>query len=299
MEKLLCERAEEFITENGVSAVRVSGIPTLSLFKSFDCGQCFRFDPVSLFGNKFEVGGVALGRYVVFAQNNENEIIIYNSTMDDYRKIWHHYLALDEDYDAIDKSIVDIAVSEHMKRAAEYGRGIRILRQDGWECLISFIISQNNNIPRIKKIIATLCRKYGERIEFLGEEHYTFPSIEALSLASEAELFELRTGFRAKYIASACKSVASGETSLDYISSESDFDKCVEHLCTIKGVGLKVASCALLFGFDKTEAFPIDVHMKRTLEKYFPSGLDINALGKNAGIAQQYLFYYEKYSQSS
>lgn len=293
------EQIKEFKTENGINAVHITEIPTLSIFKSFDCGQCFRFDSVSLFGNKYEFGGVAYDRYVVFAQNHENELIIYNATRQDYLDIWRSYLALDVDYEEIDRQIADITASEHMKGALEYGRGIRILRQDAWESIISFIISQNNNIPRIKKIIATLCQKYGKRGELLGIEYYTFPTLEALSAVSEDELFELKTGFRARYIADACRSIADGSTSLEYIMKETDFDKCVSHLCGIKGVGLKVASCALLFGFGKTEAFPRDVHINRTLEKYFPNGIDVSALGKNAGIAQQYLFYYEKYNQSS
>lgn len=289
----------EFVTENGISAVHLTALPeSVSVFKTFDCGQCFRFDPVSIFGDKCEFGGVAFGKYVVFAQNHERELIIYNSTIAEYEEIWRTYLALDTDYSKINNDIISIAASEHMKGAVEYGNGIRILRQDGWECIISFIISQNNNIPRIKKIIAALCAKYGEEIEFLGKKYYTFPRESALSKASVDDIFALKTGFRAKYIADACRSITSGETDLSYIKDERDFEKCVSHLCKIKGIGLKVASCALLFGFDKTEAFPIDVHIKRTLDKYFPAGIDVSALGKTAGIAQQYLFYFEKYNQN-
>lgn len=293
------KKITEFTTENGILAVRVENIPRLSLFKTFDCGQCFRFDPVSIFGNKYEVAGVAYGKYIVLAQNHENEVIIYNSSRQDYETIWEKYLALDKDYDSINDAIVKTISSSHMKTATEYGEGIRILAQDGWESIISFIISQNNNIPRIKKIVSAICEKYGEEITFMGNKYHTFPNIEELSVASVEELFSLKMGFRAKYIADACNSVKSNKTSLEYLRGEEDFERCVEHLCQIKGVGLKVASCALLFGFGKTEAFPIDVHMKRTIEKYFPNGFDHISLGKNAGIAQQYLFYYEKYSQNS
>lgn len=293
------KKITEFTTENGILAVRVENIPRLSLFKTFDCGQCFRFDPVSIFGNKYEVAGVAYGKYIVLAQNHENEVIIYNSSRQDYETIWEKYLALDKDYNSINDAIVKTISGSHMKTATEYGEGIRILAQDGWESIISFIISQNNNIPRIKKIVSAICEKYGEEITFMGNKYHTFPNIEELSVASVEELFSLKMGFRAKYIADACDSVKSNKTSLEYLRSEEDFERCVEHLCQIKGVGLKVASCALLFGFGKTEAFPIDVHMKRTIEKYFPNGFDHISLGKNAGIAQQYLFYYEKYSQNS
>ncbi len=293
------EQIRSFKTENGVPAVHVTSIPKISLFKTFDCGQCFRFDSVQMFGNEFEVGGVAYDRYVVFAQNHENELIIYNSTEQDYKSIWRGYLAFDTDYDKVNAQILSATDSEHMKRALEYGSGIRILRQDPYESIISFIISQNNNIPRIKKIIASICQKYGHRVALLDKIDYTFPTLDVLSKVSEEELFSLKMGFRAKYIADACKKLSDGSTSIEYIRGESDFDKCVAHLCGIKGIGLKVASCALLFGFGKTEAFPRDVHINRTLEKYFQGGIDLEALGKSAGIAQQYLFYYEKYSQST
>lgn len=292
------ENITPFTLENGVFGVRVDNIPRLNIFKTFDCGQCFRFDAVSLFGNKYEVGGVAFGKYVVFGQNNDNEIIIYNATKEDYKNLWHRFLALDEDYDGIDSHISKTLQSEHMDKAIECSRGIRILRQDGWEAICSFIISQNNNIPRIKKIVASICEKYGEPIEFMGSTYYSFPSAQTLFDAGEAEIFALKTGFRAKYIIDACRQITGGDVSLNRLLENDSFDECVSEMCKIKGVGLKVASCALLFGFGKTEAFPIDVWMKRALERYFPNGIDLVSLGKQAGIAQQYLFYYEKYIQS-
>ena len=159
------EKVSSFVLENGVFGVKAEGIPRLNIFKTFDCGQCFRFDPVSLFGNKYEFGGVAFGKYVVFGQSHENEIIIYNATADDYYQIWRGFLALDADYERIDCHISSSLKSKHMDKAIECSRGIRILRQDGWEAVCSFIISQNNNIPRIKKIIAAICEKYGEPLE--------------------------------------------------------------------------------------------------------------------------------------
>ena len=289
---------KEFKTIDGIDAVQIINAPKISLFKTFDCGQCFRFEPVSLFGNKYEVAGVAFGRYVVFAQNSESELIIYNSTRQDFFDIWYSYLSLDVDYDEIDKDILSKIKDEHMKRAVEYGSGIRILSQDAWECIISFIISQNNNIPRIKKIVSAICEKYGEVVEFRGERYYSFPTPHALSVASVDELYELRMGFRARYIYDACRVVSADLDMLSRIKAD-DYKKSLESLCKIKGIGLKVASCALLFGAGRGEAFPIDVHMKRTLEKNFPNGFDYISLGKNAGIAQQYLFYYEKYNQNS
>ena len=293
------EKVSSFTLENGVCGVRIDNPPRINIFKTFDCGQCFRFDPVSLFGHKHEFGGVAFGRYVIFAQDGENELYIYNSTVEDYQKIWRNFLAFDVDYETVDRHISAVTKSIHMDRAIECSQGIRILRQDAWEAVCSFIISQNNNIPRIKKIISALCQNYGGRVCFLNENHYTFPTSEALLKAGEGEIFDLKTGFRAKYIIDACQAIFEKRISLDEIKETADFNDCVEQLCRVKGIGLKVASCALLFGFDKTEAFPIDVWMKRALEKYFPKGIDLPALGKWAGIAQQYLFYYEKYVQST
>lgn len=286
----------EYITNEGTPYVYLTDIPKIDIFKTFDCGQCFRFDPVSLYGNKYEYGGVAYGKYVVFAQNSPYELKIYGATPEEYESLWRHYLALDTDYEAINSSIISATKSDHMEKAVLYGDGIRILRQEPWECVCSFIISQNNNIPRIKKIISSLSEKYGDKIEQNGATYYTFPTAKSLFEAGEEAIFALKTGFRAKYIIDASSKISSGETDLEAILKEENFDTCVDILCKIKGIGLKVASCALLFGFNKTEAFPIDVWMKRALEKYFPDGIDLNALGKNAGIAQQYLFYYERYN---
>jgi N-glycosylase/DNA lyase len=143
-----------------------------------------------------------------------------------------------------------------------------------------------------------MSKKYGEVSHFGDVEYYSFPTEKSLIGAGIDGLFELKTGFRAKYIFDAASKVADGEIDLGNIY-EMDFTQATEALCKIKGVGLKVASCALLFGFEKTEAFPIDVWMKRALENHFGGNIDLYALGKTAGIAQQYLFYYEKYNSNN
>ena len=291
------EKISEFTLENGIKAIKIENIPYLDIFKTFDCGQCFRFDCVSIFGNKYEFEGVAFGKYIIFAQNHPNEIIIYNATKEDYENIWRSFLSLDTDYEKIDNEIILAINHSHMNKTVEYGKGIRILRQDKWEALCSFIISQNNNIPRIKKIITSLCEKYGQSVAYLDKTYYSFPDAKTLLEAGVEEIFNLKTGFRAKYIIDACEKVAKGEIDLDLIYNEENFETCVNDLCKIKGVGLKVASCALLFGFNKTEAFPVDVWIKRVIENRFDNNLDISLFGKNGGIAQQYLFYYERYNR--
>ena len=284
-----------------MKAVRIDGLEFFKIEQIFDCGQCFRFDPVDNPRHRWEIGGVAHGRYVRFAQDTPDSLTIYNASSEDYFTVWQHYLALDIDYSAVRADIADHFFAATcgrdviIPRAMEYGDGIRILRQEPWEAVCSFIVSQNNNIPRIKKIIAAMSREWGEPIEYFGEVHYSFPSAKSLADAGEDAIFALKTGFRAKYIYDAACCVASGELDFAAIGAASP-EEASELLCRVRGVGPKVAACAMLFGFDKTEAFPIDVWIKRVLAKYYPEGLDIAALGKYAGIAQQYLFYYERYN---
>ena len=275
--------------ENGWLRIKTDGF---SVFKTFDCGQCFRFDPVEDANFDHRVDGVAFGRSVSFAER-DNELYI-RSNEEDFNNIWRNYLQLDVDYKAIDKKIVkSLPVSDqsHMQLAVETGKGIRILRQDPWEALCSFIISQNNNIPRIKKIISAMCEKYGEDLGGV----YSFPTAKSLFEAGEEEIFALKTGFRAKYIFDAAKKVSSGELDLSKVSQSLSYDEAAALLMSISGVGPKVAACTLLFGFGRTDAFPIDVWIKKVIEKRFTNGLDPTVFGKEAGIAQQYLFYYERY----
>lgn len=288
------------ITENfEPGKVIVAGLSDFDIAQIFDCGQCFRFDPDPAGG----ISGVAFGRWVRLEQPRPDTLIIYGAGREEYERVWKRYLSLDEDYGAIKADIAErfapFDKAGIINAAMERGGGIRILRQDPWETLCSFIVSQNNNIPRIKKIIAALSEEYGEKFEYKsgdGESKtfYSFPTAEALARAGEEALYALRTGFRAKYIYDAACKVAEGELDLGSIAKLPTSEAAAE-LMKIKGVGLKVASCVLLFGFGRTEAFPVDVWVRRVLDKYYPDGLDTTALGRYAGIAQQYLFYYERY----
>ena len=277
--------------KNGVPAVRIEECGNFSVYKTFDCGQAFRFDPE---GDDNRFSGIAFGKKVTFTGLGGGVVEIENSTAEEYENLWRRYLSLDEDYDLADRTIIEAMQSERdraeMSAAVKSGQGIRILRQDPFETLISFIISQNNNIPRIKKIIAALCEKYGE--------NGAFPTADALIEAGEEGIFALKTGFRAGYIYDAACKVKSGEVDFKEIFDCKDYDKCTEMLCRIKGVGPKVSSCVLLFGFNKTEAFPIDVWIKKSLALHFPDGFDPKPLGKYAGIAQQYMFYHERWINS-
>lgn len=286
--------------------VRIDGICGLDVGKTFDCGQCFRFDEVTNSAHEKEFSGVAYGRFVSFAQDGDT-LYIYGSTLCEYENIWKRFLDIERDYCLVESDILANMPSEALSRACEYGRGIRILRQDAFECVISFIISQNNNIPRIKKIIEALSRECGEPIS-IGEEmskHLSgcsslcsFPTPQTIYALGESGLYGLKMGFRAKYVFDAVSKILSGEVSLDEIAELDDTDIAIERLCVVKGIGVKVASCALLFGFARLDAFPVDVWIKRALQKHFPNK-EISSgksFGAYAGIAQQYLFYYERYN---
>ena len=199
--------------------------------------------------------------------------------------MWKNYFDFDKDYVKICEKLKE---DELIRPTVDEYYGIRILNQDSWEALFSFVISQQNNIKRIKGIIARLCEAYGERLE---NGWYTFPSAERLAKLSVEDFEKLGTGYRAKYLERLAKSVASGELCLEKIKSM-PLDEARKSLLNIYGVGVKVANCALLFGFGFYDAFPVDVWMKRVME-YYPNGLP-DCFDGIGGIAQQYLFFWAR-----
>ena len=259
----------------------------------FDCGQSFRFVKSS----DRSYSGIAFGKAVDFIQE-EDTVTIVGSDENDFDRIWKRYLALDIDYPALRSEIISSRPGDEvLKSAMEYGAGIRLLRQDKWETLCSFIISQNNNIPRIKSLVEALSREYGEKIEGCSVgEFYAFPSARTVADIGTEKLRELKVGFRAPYIHDAATKVASGELDLDMLD-DLPTGELLSSLMTIKGVGLKVASCVALFAYGRLDCFPIDVWVKRVLEKYYPDGFDHTALPNTAGLVQQDLFYYERFRQ--
>lgn len=289
-----------------LSYVLVEGVERFDVSKVFDCGQCFRFDRVQTSGHESEFAGCVYGKYISVAQDGDR-LYIYNISLDEYKDTFEHFLALDRDYGEIDREILALSDNPTLKEAMHVSSGIRILKQEPWETICSFIISQNNNIPRIKKIVAALCQKCGERVDIshmnghIAENHlenegnfYSFPSPEAVMSLGIDGLFALKTGFRAKYIFDAATKMSRGEIDLALLEN-APTDESVTHLCSVKGIGPKVACCALLFGFARLDAFPIDVWIKKVMAKYFDSDFSPSDLGKYAGVAQQYLFYYERY----
>lgn len=283
-----------YIISDKNNTLRIGGTEDFSVFKTFDCGQCFRFNPVSIEGYRVAFTGVARSRRVTFAQNEPGELFIIGAADEDF-PLWKKYLALDTDYTAIGRNIKkNVKAPEDLDfitRAENASRGIRILRQDRWEALCSFIISQNNNIPRIKKIIASMCEAFGKAIGGA----YDFPTPAALARAGEEKIFALKTGFRAKYIADAAEKVSSNKVDLNAVAALEKYEDAESALLSVKGVGAKVAACTLLFGFERYDAFPVDVWIKRVLANRFTEDFDATSFGEYRGIAQQYLFYYERY----
>ena len=182
---------------------------------------------------------------------------------------------------------------EYLHACVDYGMGIRILRQDSWETLCSFIISQCNNITRIKGIVERLCELFGDECKANGVSFYTFPTAERLAALEPSDLAGIRSGYRAEYIIAAARAVTNGDINLDALKT-CDYREAIKTLRQIRGVGEKVANCVVLFGLYHMEAFPIDVWMKRALKEHFPADFDPTSLGAYAGLAQQYIFYYAR-----
>ena len=255
----------------------------LSPYKTFECGQCFRWNDD---GSGAYVG-VASGRAArVYAADGAARIECADGDLD----FWRVYLDMDTDYAAARESVM---IGDYLTECAEYGAGIRILRQDKWEALCSFIISQCNNIPRIKDIVEKLCALFGEAFNTPWGVRYSFPSASRVALLEEPELAPLRAGYRAAYIIGAARAVASGEVDLEYAASLCG-NEARKYLKGLNGVGDKVANCAVLFGLHRMDAFPVDVWIKRALKEHMPAGFDPASLGEYAGLAQQYMFFAER-----
>ena len=260
---------------------------------TFDCGQCFRWD-------KTDDGyvGVCYGRALRISQN-ENRIVLKNTTLSHWNEIFASYFDMHRDYTQ-NKRI--LSRDDKMREAISFGEGIRILKQEPFEALISFIISASNNIPRIKKIIKSLCENFGEEIHYDGEVFYSFPTAEKLATLSLEEIDVIKSGFRGKYILSTAKAVACGQIDLECLKNAS-YDYAKSELLKLSGVGNKVADCVLLFGLCKYSGFPVDVWIKRIMEHcYFGKKTpkeEISAFAKEkfgelGGFAQQYLFYWAR-----
>lgn len=260
----------------------------LSLAQICQSGQCFRMTNHSDSKcSRYHL--VAFGKYLEMIQKGNS--ISFDCTQEEYDTIWKDYFDLETDYAAI---IASVDTSDaYLSAAAAYGKGIRILRQDLWEMLISFLISQNNNIGRIQSSVRKLCNQYGEkRIAANGILYFCFPTPEALASASLEDLNACGLGYRSKYICQTADSVCRGDIDLSKLRAM-DYGAAKRELLKIYGVGAKVADCICLFALHQTDAFPQDTHISKVMAAQYPDGFPFARYGKNSGILQQYLFYYD------
>ena len=280
---------------------KIENIKSFELADIFDCGQCFRW-------NKQEDGSYTgiFRKNVINVQKQKNTIIFKGICDGEIKEIVEDYFDLKRNYEEIKNKLSQI--DENVKTSIEYGQGIRILNQDLWEMIISYIISANNNIPRIKGIIDRMSKKYGICIVFRGQEYYTFPTPEALATASMEDLRALGLGFRDKYIFETTRKIVNSEADLEKLKQEKSTKNIRNELLTLSGVGPKVADCILLFStLKRFDVFPIDVWVRRVMNDLYihnPVEAKVNKkeieqlakekFGDLEGIAQQYLFYWKR-----
>lgn len=267
----------------------------------FECGQCFRWNE--------EPDGSYTG---IFGHNvlnvkEEKDIVITGICDGNIEDICKNYFDLDRNYEEIKETLS--LIDDNMKESIKYGEGIRILNQDLWEMIISFIISANNNIPRIKGIIERMSAKYGQEIKFRGTSYYTFPTIDELSQASVKDLKDLGLGFRDRYVYETTKKIKEGKINLENLKQEST-NEVRKQLLTLTGVGPKVADCIMLFStLKRFDVFPVDVWVRRVMNDLYIHNEDETKVNKKQiqeiardkfgaleGIAQQYLFYWKRES---
>ncbi len=266
----------------------------------FECGQCFRWNKQS--DNSYT--GVIKNR-VINVKKSNNDYIFSSNESTELEKCITEYFDLNTNYEIIKEKLSNI--DENLKLSIEYGDGIRILKQDIWECIISFIISANNNIPRIKKIIENISLNYGKKVIFDNKEYYLFPTPEDLSKASVQDLRNLGLGFRDTRVYNSTKMILNKEIDIEKLVKEKDTDKVREELLKLDGVGEKVADCILLFGFNRFDVFPVDVWVRRVMNELYIHNEDENKVNKKEirkiakekflgieGLAQQYLFYWKR-----
>ena len=250
-----------------------------------DSGQCFRWV-------KDDTGSYRIIHHEqrLRIRHHKDNVFYLSCSEDKYRNVWYDYFDFGTDYRSIRKC-VNRKEDPFLADACEYGKGIRILRQDPWEMLVSFIISQNKNIPAIKRSVELLCEAAGKQQEDDEASYYLFPTPEEILALSDEALAACRLGYRCRYVKAAALDVANGKLNLDWLKNETE-ETTIKELTNVCGVGIKVASCVSLFGFHHVDAFPIDVWIRRILDNEYPGGYPKEKYSPYNGIYQQYMFYY-------
>ena len=284
---------KEVLEEN--NKIIIKGVKDFNIKQILECGQCFRWEKQE----DSSYIGIALGKVVKISMDDK-DVIIDNCTEEDYALLWEDYLDMKRDYGSIKN---DLTKEDNvLKKAAEYGYGIRILKQDFWETVVSFIISQNNNIPRIKGCIESISKAFGDYAgEYGGKEYYSIPTPEKMASLTLEDLAPAKLGYRAGYL------IKMANQMLEAGGPEAVKEKLlvaedpIAELQAFCGIGPKVAACISLFGLGRMDAFPIDVWMRRVMNQLYDiDEKDLKTMkayakehfGEFGGIAQQYLFYY-------
>lgn len=260
-------------------------IPDFDLDQIARSGQCFRFRPLG----ERHYALVAGGRYLEVSQ--QGQTVRFDCPEDEFEAVWRPYFDLDADYGRYKSAVAKR--DKYLQSAIAAAGGLRILRQELWETIVCFIISQQNNIARITKCVENLCLLFGETCYNKSKQVYNaFPSAERLAACTADELAPIRLGYRAKYILAAARQVASGEVDLDAVR-RMDYAHAKAELMRLTGVGVKVAECICLFALHHIDAFPIDTHIRQMLDAHYPKGFPLRRYRGFAGVMQQYAFYYE------
>ena len=290
------------------SSIILENVKDFNIKQILECGQCFRWERIS--DTNYII--VAYRRVIEVIQDG-SKVTILNTTMKDFDEIWKDYFDLNVNYEEVKE---ELSKDELLKKSVEFGYGIRILNQDPFEMLISFIISARNSIPSIMKTIKKISERWGDKIEYKGNIYYAFPTPEQLNKATLEEIKETGASFRSKYIIDTISKVnavieAKDNKALDEELQQFDLeyikslpvDECHKALQNFMGVGAKVADCIMLFSMSKHSAFPVDVWIKRAMiHFYLAPDVSLNKIrvfgrdkfGELAGLAQQYLFYYAR-----
>ena len=260
-------------------------IPDFDLDQIARSGQCFRFRPLG----ERHYALVAGGRYLEVSQ--QGQTVRFDCPEEEFEAVWRPYFDLDADYGRYKSAVAKR--DKYLQSAIAAAGGLRILRQELWETIVCFIISQQNNIARITKCVENLCLLFGETCYNKSKQVYNaFPSAERLAACTADELAPIRLGYRAKYILAAARQVASGEVDLDAVR-RMDYAHAKAELMRLTGVGVKVAECICLFALHHIDAFPIDTHIRQMLDAHYPKGFPLRRYRGFAGVMQQYAFYYE------
>ena len=271
--------------------VIIHGVKNFNIKQILECGQCFRWNKLS--DNNYII--VAYNRVLEIFQD-EDDVILYNTNEEEFNDIWYEYFDLGTDYDVIK---LELSKDSILKQSVEYGYGIRILNQEPFEMLLSFIISARNSIPSIKRTINKISELWGDKLEYKGETYYSFPRPEQLIDVTEDDIRSTGASFRSKYLIDTIAQINHNPNRLKFISSLQD-DECHKALQEFRGVGEKVADCIMLFSMKKTSAFPVDVWVKRAMMYFYNAEegslskirkFARDKFGDISGYAQQYLFY--------